>query len=113
MVDLGSVVKTTSGGTPLKSKSEYYQNGTIPWIRSVEVNQGIIKNIKFKITKEGLKNSSAKILPINTVCIAMYGATAGKVGLLKVETSTNQAVCGILPSKNYLPEFLYYFLIFR
>ncbi|MBL6758815.1 MAG: N-6 DNA methylase [Pelagibacteraceae bacterium] len=110
MVDLGSVVKTTSGGTPLKSKSEYYQNGTIPWMRSGEVNQGIIKNIKFKITKEGLKNSSAKILPINTVCIAMYGATAGKVGLLKIETSTNQAVCGILPSKNYLPEFLYYFL---
>jgi len=110
MVELGSFVKTTSGGTPLKSKSEYYQNGTIPWMRSGEVNQGIIKDIKFKITEEGLKNSSAKILPINTVCIAMYGATAGKVGLLKVETSTNQAVCGILPSKNYLPEFLYYFL---
>ncbi len=110
MVDLGSVVKTTSGGTPLKSKSEYYQNGTIPWMRSGEVNQGIIKDIKFKITEEGLKNSSAKIFPINTVCIAMYGATAGKVGLLKVETSSNQAVCGILPSKNYLPEFLYYFL---
>jgi type I restriction enzyme M protein len=110
MVELGSVVKTTSGGTPLKSKSEYYQNGTIPWMRSGEVNKGIIKDIKLKITEEGLKNSSAKILPINTVCIAMYGATAGKVGLLKVETSTNQAICGILPSKNYLPEFLYYFL---
>ncbi len=110
MVELGNVVKTTSGGTPLKSKSEYYKDGTIPWMRSGEVNQGIIKDIKFKITQEGLKNSSAKMLPINTVCIAMYGATAGKVGLLKIETSTNQAVCGILPSKNYLPEFLYYFL---
>jgi restriction endonuclease S subunit len=77
---------------------------------SGEVNQGIIREIKQTITQEGLDNSSAKIFEINTVCIAMYGATAGKVGLLKVQSSTNQAVCGIKPNKEYLPEFLYYFL---
>lgn len=58
----------------------------------------------------GLKNSSAKIFPINTVLIAMYGATAGKVGLLKTEASTNQAICGILPNDKIIPEFLYFYL---
>jgi type I restriction enzyme S subunit len=63
------------------------------------------------ITERGLKNSSARIFPKNTVLIAMYGATAGQVGILKFEAATNQAICGILPSKNYIPEFLYYFFI--
>ena len=59
------------------------------------------------ITEKGLKNSSAKIFPVNTVLVAMYGATAGKVGLLKFESTTNQAVCGILPNDKFIPEFLY------
>ena len=110
MVELGEVLKTASGGTPKTSKSEYYKNGTIPWMKSGEVGQGFIYDIEEKITDEGLKNSSAKVFPVDTVCIALYGATAGKVGILKVESSTNQAVCGIFPSEDYVPEFLYYFL---
>ncbi|MFA4966687.1 MAG: N-6 DNA methylase [Candidatus Margulisiibacteriota bacterium] len=106
-VKLGDVCKTTSGGTPLKSKSEYYENGTIPWLRSGEVAQGFVKESELFITEEGLKNSSAKIFPVNTVLVAMYGATAGQVGLLKFESSTNQAICGILPNSKYIPEFLY------
>ena len=57
-----------------------------------------------------MKNSSAKLFPVNTVVIAMYGATAGKVGLLKIETTTNQAVCGVYPNDRFLPEFLYFYL---
>ena len=110
MVELGEVCNTSSGGTPLKNKKEFYENGTIPWMTSGEVNLGIINEVKQKITKQGLDNSSAKIFPIDTVCIAMYGATAGKVGVLKTESSTNQAVCGIKPNEKYIPEFLYYFL---
>ncbi len=110
MVELGDVLTTMSGGTPRKANSEYYLNGTIPWMKSGEVDQGFIYEIDEKITVEGLNNSSAKMFPVGTVCIAMYGATAGKVGILKIESSTNQAVCGILPSETYVPEFLYYFL---
>jgi len=104
------VCETTSGGTPLKSKSEYYENGTVPWLKSGEVDQGLIYKSEEKITEAGLKNSSAKMFPKDTVLVAMYGATAGKVGLLKFEASTNQAVCGILPNDKFIPEFLYFYL---
>jgi type I restriction enzyme M protein len=106
-VKLGEVCETTSGGTPLKSKPEYYEGGTIPWLRSGEVAQGFVRESELFITEKGLKNSSAKLLPINTVLVAMYGATAGQVGILKFESTTNQAVCGILPNDKFIPEFLF------
>ena len=107
-VKLGDVIKTTSGGTPLKTHKEYYDNGTIPWLTSGEINAGVITKVKNFITEEGLNNSSAKIVPKNTVVIAMYGATAGVTGILRLETTTNQAVCSLLPSDRFIPEFLYY-----
>jgi type I restriction enzyme S subunit len=107
---LGDIVETSSGGTPLKEKSEFYENGTIPWLRSGEVSQGLIYKSELFITEKGLKESSAKIFPINTILVAMYGATTGQIGLLKFETSTNQAICGIFPNGKFVPEYLYYFL---
>jgi type I restriction enzyme S subunit len=62
------------------------------------------------ITEAGLQNSSAKVFPPDTVLVAMYGATAGQVGILRISAATNQAVCGIYPDENYLPDFLYYYL---
>ncbi|MEK7613673.1 MAG: restriction endonuclease subunit S [Patescibacteria group bacterium] len=107
---LGDVLDTSSGGTPLKSKKEYYEGGTIPWLTSGEVRQGRVYNATQYITNAGLKNSSAKIFPKSTVLVAMYGATAGQVGFLSINASTNQAVCGVLPSEHFNPEFVYYFL---
>jgi type I restriction enzyme S subunit len=63
------------------------------------------------ITQQGVENSSAKLIPVNSVVVAMYGATAGQVGILRIESTTNQAVCGVLPSNKYVPEFLYYQLL--
>jgi type I restriction enzyme M protein len=111
MVRLGDVCETSSGGTPLKNKSEYWKNGSISWLKSGEVSQGEIYNTEEKITKLALEESSAKIFPIDTVLVAMYGVTAGQVGLLKIEASTNQAVCGICPTSSYIPKFLYYILL--
>jgi type I restriction enzyme S subunit len=108
---LGDVCKTSSGGTPLKSHKEYYENGSIPWILSGEVSQGEIYNSRHFITDEGLKNSSAKLFPQETVLVAMYGATAGQVGILKFPATTNQAVCGIFPTQILLPKFIYYFFL--
>ena len=110
---IGKICKTYSGGTPLKNVKEYYQNGNIPWLRSGEVCKKYIFETELFITQKGLENSSAKYYPIDTVVVAMYGATAAQVGILKIEATSNQAVCGILPNSKFLPEFLYYFFCYR
>lgn len=110
-VRLGDVCETSSGGTPLKSHKEFYEGGSIPWLRSGEVCQKDIKKTDLFITKAGLDNSSAKIFPSNTVVVAMYGATAGQVGILRFESTTNQAVCAILPNNLIVPDYLYYQLL--
>ena len=107
MVKIGDFTVTSSGGTPLKSVDEYYENGNIPWVTSGEVSKGFIYENKQFITDLGMKNSSAKLFPKNTVLVAMYGATVGEVGVLKIEATTNQAVCGIYPNDKILPEYLY------
>jgi type I restriction enzyme, S subunit len=109
-IKIGDVLKTSAGGTPLKSHKEYYENGDINWLLSGAVNKQNIIKCRTHITQQGLQNSSAKVFPINTVLVAMYGATAGQVGILRIEAATNQAVCGIYPSSEYLPEFLYFYL---
>lgn len=110
---LGDLCKTGAGGTPLKSVKEYYEGGDVPWLMSGEVSQGEVTEATRFITRKGLENSSARLFPPNTVLIAMYGATAGEVGILRFEASTNQAVCGILPSDNFLPEFLFYYFLHK
>lgn len=102
--------KTASGGTPKSSEKMYYLNGDIPWLKSGEVRQGNITRFKNFITSKGLSNSSAKLFPKNTVLVAMYGATAGQVGILRSEAATNQALCAILPKSSFCHEFLFYYL---
>ena len=107
---LGSFLKTTSGGTPLKGVSEYYDNGTIPWLRSGEVCKKEILDCEIYITQKAVDESSAKFIPANSVVMAMYGATAGQVGIIRQVMTTNQAICSIFPSPFYSQDFLYYFL---
>ena len=109
---LGEVFKTYAGGTPSKANKANYINGTIPWLRSGEVCKKYITESELYISEEGLRNSSAKYYPINTVLIAMYGATAAQCGILKFEATSNQAVCGVLPQKNFLPEFVYSYFVY-
>ena len=110
LVELGEVCETASGGTPARGKASYYEAGKIPWLRSGEVSQGEIFRSELFITEEGLRNSSAKIFRSNTVLVAMYGATAGEVGILRFDACTNQAICGITPDNRLLPDFLYLLL---
>ncbi|WKS97685.1 restriction endonuclease subunit S [Gallibacterium anatis] len=86
--------KISSGGTPKTDRAEYY-GGSIPWLRTQEVNFEEIWDTGVKITEEGLKNSSAKLIPKNCVIIAMYGATVGRVGINKIPLTTNQACANI------------------
>ena len=86
-------IKVSSGGTPLRSISEYYENGTIPWLKTGEVKKGVIYDTEEKITESGLENSSTKLIPANSVIVAMYGDgdTAGNVAINKIPLATNQA----------------------
>ena len=95
------VAKTGSGGTPLKSRKDFYENGDIPWINSGEVNNPFIISAKKYITEIALKESSTKMFDKGTLLVAMYGATAGKVSILDIEACTNQAICSIKTNKKY------------
>jgi type I restriction enzyme S subunit len=106
---LGEVCVTTSGGTPSRGNKAYY-NGSIPWVKSGELNKGVIYDTEEKITEEAIKNSSAKIFPKGTLLIALYGATIGKLAFLGVDAATNQAVCGIYQNENIDSKYLYNFL---
>lgn len=110
IVKISQIADTSSGGTPKSDNPAYYNGGTIPWINSGEVKNGLITETQNYISHLGLENSSAKIFPKNTVLVAMYGATAGQVGILGIEATTNQAVCGILPSEKYEPLYLFNYL---
>ena len=87
--------RVTSGGTPSTKHAEYY-GGSIPWLRTQEVDFNRITDTEVKITEEGLKNSSAKWIPANAVIVAMYGATAGRIAIAKVPLTTNQACCNLI-----------------
>ena len=87
-------IKTCSGGTPKTSNTSYY-GGDIPWLRTQEVDWKDIYDTEIKITKEGLANSSAKLIPENCVIVAMYGATAAKSAINKIPLATNQACCNL------------------
>lgn len=110
---LGDECKTASGGTPLRSRKDFFEGGTIPWLMSGEVAQGEVNSATNFITQMAVENSSAKLFPPDTVLVAMYGATAGQVGILRFEATTNQAVCGIYPNAKFLPEFLFYVFLHK
>ena len=101
---LGDIYKISSGGTPSRKRIEYWENGNIPWLTTTEVTNGLITKTNEYITEEGLKNSSAKIYPKDSLVIAMYGqgTTRGRTAKLGIETTTNQA-CAVLYEK--LTEF--------
>lgn len=100
---------TTSGGTPKRGNAAYY-NGEIPWVKSGDLNDGILTEVDEFISELGLEKSSAKLFQPNTLLVAMYGATIGKVSLLSFKAATNQAVCGISLPKEYEPKYFFYFL---
>ena len=102
------IAATYSGGTPKSTNIEYYNNGEIAWINSGELNSPIITKTTNYITKCGLENSSAKLYPSNSILVAMYGATAGKVSLLTFEACSNQAVCGVIPTIENMLYYVYF-----
>lgn len=111
-VRLGEVTKVVGGGTPSTSKKEYYDEGKISWLSPVDLSNynGIyISRGNKMITLEGLNNSSAKLLPKDTVCLTSR-APIGYVAIAEKELCTNQGFKSFLPSPTYLAKFLYWYL---
>lgn len=111
---IGDIATVSSGGTPSRKEQSYW-NGDIPWVTTAEVKFKTILDSAEKITKEGLSNSSAKLFPINTILMAMYGQgkTRGQVAKLGIEASTNQACAAIILSSDYCVDYYYQFLIYQ
>lgn len=112
-VTIKDFTDVVSGGTPDRQKNEYWQDGTIRWVKTTELQNTAIFDTDEKITDLGLKESSAKIVPIGTVLIALYGQgkTRGMTGILCKECATNQACACILPSETILQKYLWYYMI--
>ena len=111
---LGNIFETTSGSTPQSKNPEYYKNGDINWVRTTDLNNGVLDKTDIQITKKARSDYNLTILPQNSVCIAMYGGagTIGKHCILRFNTTINQSVCAIIPNglcnMNYIHTFIEY-----
>lgn len=110
--NLKSLCKISSGGTPSRKNDEYY-TGEIAWVKTGEIKWNYIDDSEEKITECAIKNSSAKLFPIGTVLVAMYGQglTRGRAAILDIEATTNQAVCALIPNSELLNKYLYYYFM--
>ena len=106
-VALGNVVKTISGGTPSRKHVDYYENGTICWVKSKELSSGYIFDTEEHINDLALAKSSAKIIPPHAILVAMYGATVGSYGIITKAMACNQAICALIDSEIYPYTYLY------
>lgn len=111
--ELGKVAECYAGATPKTTVSEYWEGGTIPWMSSGEVNNGIIKDTRVKITQAAYDSCSTKMVPENTVVVALagQGKTRGMAAITRIPLCTNQSLCSIIPNESLLDsDFLYHFL---
>ena len=110
-VSLGDIGDWGAGSTPNRARTDYYFNGTIPWLKTGDLNDSFITEIPEKITELALEQTSVKIKPIGSLLIAMYGATIGKLGILTIPATTNQACCACVAFQEIETKFLFYYLL--
>lgn len=109
---IDEIAECIAGATPDTKKNEYWENGTIPWMSSGEVNKKYVYETDRTITQLGYKKCSTKMIPVNTVVIALagQGKTRGTVALTKIELCTNQSLCAITNKSEYNSEYLFHYL---
>ena len=108
---LGNVGSWGAGATPSRNNKEYYQNGTIPWLKTGDFNDGDIYSVPEYITEKALRETSVQLNPVGSILIAMYGATIGKVGVLQIPATTNQACCACSVFNEINNRYLFLFLL--
>ena len=111
MAKLGDIATIQSGGTPARSIAEYWEDGTIPWVKISDIKSRHLNQTEEMITEAGLENSSAKIFPKGTILYTIF-ATLGETSILDINAATNQAIAGIsITDSRVLPDYLYYYLL--
>ena len=112
---ISEIAECYAGATPSTKVSAYWNNGTIPWMSSGEVHAGRVQNTEKKISQAGYNSCSTKMVPANSVVIALagQGKTRGTVAINKIELCTNQSLCCIIPNKKIMSDYLYYHLKLR
>ncbi len=108
VVPLSALFATKSGTTPSRSRVDYFQDGTIPWVKTLDLRDGPIRSTDEKITPQALDDTHLSILPVGTVLVAMYGGfnQIGRTGVLEIEATHNQAMTALLPTPSVSPYFL-------
>ena len=111
ITEIRKLCQTTSGGTPSSGNRDRYYNGKHFWIRTTDLNNEVLNSVPEKITDIAIKETACKVVPMHTVCIAMYGGsgTIGKHSIITFEATLNQALCGIIPSSKVNPFYIYYY----
>ena len=109
---LEDICECYAGATPNTKRIEYWENGTIPWMSSGEVNKGVVWETEKKITQLGYDSSSTKMVPANTVVVALagQGKTRGSVAIVRIPLCTNQSLCSLVTKGDVNPDFLYHYL---
>ena len=113
-VRIKDLFETSSGSTPQSKNPKYYSNGSINWVRTTDLNNGVLDSCEIKVTKEAVVDYNLSIIPQDSVCIAMYGGggTIGKHSIIKFDTTINQSVCAIFPNgycdMNFVHVFMQY-----
>jgi len=107
---MGELARWGSGGTPRAGVKDFYDGGTIPWLNSGDLADGLVEEAPLRITEAGLASSSAKWVPPGSVLVAMYGATIGRLGIAGAPLTTNQAIAFATPGPELLASYLFWFL---
>lgn len=110
-----NIFKVVSGSTPLRSKTEYYNNGNIPWVKTTDLNNRLLSKTSENITELALNSNNLKLLPKQTLLIAMYGGfnQIGRTAILNMEATTNQAISALISNNNVNTKFLQSYLTFN
>jgi type I restriction enzyme S subunit len=106
---LGDITQTYSGSTPRRDNAAYWEAGQVPWLKSGELQDDLVEGVQEFITEKALRETAVKFVEAGTLLVAMYGATAGKVGYTRIRTTINQAICAVVPSNSkFDSRFLFY-----
>ena len=107
---VGNVGSWSAGATPSRTNPEYY-SGNVPWLKTGDLNDGYVSEVPEYISELALQKTSVRLNPAGSVLMAMYGATIGKLGILEVPMTTNQACCACIPFDGLYNKYLFYFLM--
>lgn len=110
-VRLGDIGIWEAGSTPNRTNSKYYLNGQVPWVKTGDLNDEILTRVSENITELAVEETAIKLKPIGSILIAMYGATIGKLAILGIKATTNQACCACIPFNGIYNKYLYYYLM--